>query len=408
MVHGFGWMVFGATFGFIFLFCSIAFIVCRWRANKKALSELAKAVEMYKSLSSAGGSDESLSPTTNPDIKFPGEGINSALLASDRIPALAVSSTTDAMVAGALPYGRPPPASPRPGAPATSGEPESHDMRRRRIEWIKYYVETDQLEDAFDLGWTGVDWRSASGSTSDAANALPEAGAAVPGAQAPASPPWGRVPRLAGSSGHAAFGEDPDEEERRLGWIKHYVANGQLDKAHDLGWDGLDWRGGDGGGEGGGGASSQFADESAEEEERRHAWIKHYVEIGELAKARDLGYNDGIDTLDGTIDISELLLGLPPSSTAASPEPFLESGELSPPAGPSPEPNRPPGGPSDPAESAVAVEATIAAALAGLHGGRDSPLSRSESLSLAPHPDRISHLPPPPTFDESGRQSSRR
>ena len=36
--------------------------------------------------------------------------------------------------------------------------------------------------------------------------------------------------------------DDEEEEERRIAWIQHYVKAGELERAVELGWDGVDWR----------------------------------------------------------------------------------------------------------------------------------------------------------------------
>jgi hypothetical protein len=157
------------------------------------------------------------------------------------------------------------------------------------------HVENNMLQEAFDLGWSGVDWRTASrggsssaakspvgkdpspvgagalGSASEDAN-KPPAQAALDDARrddiedpaasgddgstappssprpsplldsssaAPAPPPAADPPTLGSVSEND---EDEDEEEqRRLEWIKYYVKVGKIQEAFDIGWDGRRW-----------------------------------------------------------------------------------------------------------------------------------------------------------------------
>jgi len=54
---------------------------------------------------------------------------------------------------------------------------ETREDRRRRIEWIKYYVQQRELQKAFDLGWDGKPFRT-SGEQRTAALAAAAAGPA--------------------------------------------------------------------------------------------------------------------------------------------------------------------------------------------------------------------------------------
>ena len=99
----------------------------------------------------------------------------------------------------------------------------------RRRGWIKYYVESNQLEQARALGWDG----GAAGER----RGVPSAGS--PGPAASAAGPSGaeKQPLLQQDEE-----DDEEEEERRIAWIQHYVKAGELERAVELGWDGVDWR----------------------------------------------------------------------------------------------------------------------------------------------------------------------
>ena len=181
----------------------------------------------------------------------------------------------------------PPAGDPPSSAPSRQ---ETADDRRKRIEWVKYYLATGQLQEASDIGWTGVDLQ--------AATSLEQL-VREPRTGAPSPPP----PIV-------NEGDMDVEEQRRRGWIKYYVESNQLEQARALGWDGGaagERRGVPSAGSPGPAASAagpsgaekqpllqQDEEDDEEEEERRIAWIQHYVKAGELERAVELGW-DGVD-----------------------------------------------------------------------------------------------------------------
>lgn len=214
------------------------------------------------------------------DEQASGKGVGISL-SSSRIPHVSLG--------GYQKFIAPPNGEPPSSAPAAD---EGAEARRRRLEWIRYYVATNQLQEALEIGWTGKDIRKTSSR---------DQLVATPRSDAPSPPP----PTLVGG---ASFADDEpieeEEERRRLDWIRYFVEANQPQKALDLGWDGVDWRTESERLQGGMSSTSfssllsepseMTAQQLEEEETRRLSWIRHYVKMGDFDRAVELGW-DGID-----------------------------------------------------------------------------------------------------------------
>ena len=246
--------------GLQFAICCLVGILYYWRRPQ------AVQKDQFASL------DEPASPTS-PQGGKPDGG---ELQMTDIKIAIAASSSTPGGVASPnIPTGRISPAE----SQGSSTYEEQPEERQRRIAWIKYYVENNMLQEAFDLGWSGIDWRTAKSlqlqqspihevaqsTPGQPQNMLkrieedtddePAGAGAVGGMRPPTSPApspmitfpadqnatMPSAPATMPPSGDDTESEDEEEELRRLEWIKYYVKVGRVQEAFDIGWDGREW-----------------------------------------------------------------------------------------------------------------------------------------------------------------------